>query len=145
MFSTWLKEKDINAICASLKKQQIDSRLMVSTVTCVHLSGCHVMSLLEASLYTAHIVAAMSTKLANFHIKIVEISGPIGFACSIHMGDYFMQFERIISRYVLYKPPPINYCCHCPPPNIHLQCLACRPWLSLLVVCVLIKWMINNN
>lgn len=31
MFSTWLKEKDINAICASLKKQQIDSRLMVST------------------------------------------------------------------------------------------------------------------
>lgn len=29
MFSTWLKEKDINAICAALKKQQIDSRLMV--------------------------------------------------------------------------------------------------------------------
>ncbi|CAG5135748.1 unnamed protein product [Candidula unifasciata] len=28
MFSTWLKEKDINSICASLKKQQIDSRLM---------------------------------------------------------------------------------------------------------------------
>lgn len=28
MFSTWLKEKDINAICAALKKQQIDSRLM---------------------------------------------------------------------------------------------------------------------
>uniref|UniRef100_A0A0B7ASL0 W2 domain-containing protein n=1 Tax=Arion vulgaris TaxID=1028688 RepID=A0A0B7ASL0_9EUPU len=28
MFSTWLKEKDINAICTALKKQQIDSRLM---------------------------------------------------------------------------------------------------------------------
>ncbi|KAK0053190.1 basic leucine zipper and W2 domain-containing protein 1 [Biomphalaria pfeifferi] len=28
MFSTWLKEKDINAICAALKKQQIDARLM---------------------------------------------------------------------------------------------------------------------
>uniref|UniRef100_A0A0B7APD6 W2 domain-containing protein n=1 Tax=Arion vulgaris TaxID=1028688 RepID=A0A0B7APD6_9EUPU len=28
MFSTWLKEKDINAICTALKKQQIDVRLM---------------------------------------------------------------------------------------------------------------------
>jgi hypothetical protein len=28
MFSTWLKEKDINSICTALKKQQIDARLM---------------------------------------------------------------------------------------------------------------------
>ncbi|GFO00381.1 basic leucine zipper and w2 domain-containing protein 1 [Plakobranchus ocellatus] len=28
MFSTWLKEKDINSICFALKKQQLDNRLM---------------------------------------------------------------------------------------------------------------------
>ncbi|XP_005100739.1 basic leucine zipper and W2 domain-containing protein 1 [Aplysia californica] len=28
LFSTWLKEKDINSICTALKKQQIDTRLM---------------------------------------------------------------------------------------------------------------------
>lgn len=54
MFSTWLKEKDINAICASLKKQQIDSRLMVSTVTCVHLSGCCHVIIGSFTVYSSH-------------------------------------------------------------------------------------------